>query len=390
MTLHREYPHLLFKNHWQLSRRTLIMLGQCVAFIRAISDTPIMPKYYEELMNVALVKGTQSTIAIEGNTLSDVEIEKLRSGENLPPSKEYQGREAKNILEAFNGILFETVYQNKSQLIERELLLRFHKMVGKELGNRFEANPGKLRENDVIVGTYRCPDYRDVPELVNKYCQFLKDEFKFESVNQLFSDIIIQAIVAHVYLEWIHPFGDGNGRTGRLVEFYILSRGGNPDITLHILSNHYNNTRPEYYRQLDNASKTKDLTEFLEYAILGFRDGLKQTLSTIQESQLVSTWQRFVYDKFNDVEIGQKVVFKRRRKFGLEIPLDKKFSFKEIPLLNIQLAHLYSGISEKTLERDIAELKRLDILKYDEKDQKYYANITLINRMFAKKKGLSL
>jgi Fic family protein len=363
------------------------MLGQSVAYIRAINNTPIMPQYYNSLMNVALVKGAQSTTAIEGNTLSDEEINKLRAGEKLPPSKEYQEREVKNILDAFNEILYETVYEKKEQLISAELLLRFHKLVGKELGEHFEAIPGKFRENDVVVGTYRGPDYRDVPELINKYCDFLK-EFNFQSGKQLFSDIIIQAIVAHVYLEWIHPFGDGNGRTGRLVEFYILSRGGNPDISLHILSNHYNNTRPEYYRQLDKAGKTKDLSEFLEYAIVGFRDGLAQILDKIQESQMFTTWQRYVYDKFNDVEIGQREVFKRRRRFGLDLPLDTKFSLQEIPTLNITMAHLYSGISEKTLLRDIEELLKLDILKKE--GNFYFANISAVNKMFAKRKGLVL
>jgi Fic family protein len=82
-------------------------------------------------------------------------------------------------------------------------------------------------------------------------------------------------------MEFIHPFGDGNGRTGRLIEFYILLRSGAPIITSHILSNFYNETRPEYYRQFENARKKKDLTEFLQYAVLGYRDGLLQTFDVV-------------------------------------------------------------------------------------------------------------
>lgn len=386
MKLHKEYPHLIFKSQWELSKRTLIMLGQCVAYIRAINNTPIMPQYYEELMLLALRKGAQATTAIEGNTLSDEEIAKLQEGEKLPPSKEYQEIEVKNILSAFNEILVETVYNNKEQLITPELLLRFNKMVGQNLGEHFNAIPGKFRNSDVIDGTYKCPDYRDIVPLIEKYCNWLRTEFKYEEGKQLFSDIIIQSIVAHVYLEWIHPFGDGNGRTGRLVEFYILSRGGNPDITLHILSNHYNNTRPEYYRQLEKASKTKTLTDFIDYAITGFRDGLQLTLEKIQASQLLNTWQKYVYDKFGEIEIGQKEVFKRRRTFGLEIPIDRKFTFKEIPELSIKLARLYSGRSDKTLQRDLEELIKYEIIIFQE--NKYFANISVLNKMIAKRKGL--
>jgi Fic family protein len=387
MQLSREYPHLMFSSsQWNLSSHSLILLGQCVAYTKALSNTPIMPQFYKELMKLALRKGAQATTAIEGNTLSEEEIAKLQAGEKLPPSKEYQAIEVNNILNAFNELLVETVYDNKEQLITPDLLLRFHKLVGQNLGEHFNAIPGRFRNNDVVVGTYRCPDHRDVLPLVEKYCNWLRDEFKFETGKQPFNEIIIQAIVAHVYLEWIHPFGDGNGRTGRLLEFYILSRGGNPDITLHILSNHYNNTRPAYYRQLDKASKTNSLSEFIEYALTGFRDGLQQTIEKIQASQLLNAWQKYVYDKFDDIAIGQKQVFKRRRTLGLEIPIDKKFSFEEISELNIKLARLYSNISSKTLERDLEELIAQEIIIFE--NHKYFANISVLNKMIAKQKGL--
>jgi Fic family protein len=299
MKLSREYPHLEFIKKWALTNRGLIVMGQCISLIKSINNTPIMPKHYSDLMNVALQKGAQSTTAIEGNTLSEEEILNLVSGKKLPESIEYQGIEVNNILEAFNTLLLETVYEEKEQLITPELLLRFHKMVGKDLGEHFGAVPGQFRNANVVVGSYRCPDYIDVQLLIEKYCSFLRSHFKYEEGNQVFSDIFIEAIVAHVYLEWIHPFGDGNGRTGRLVEFYILSRGCNPDITLHILSNHYNSTRPEYYRQLDNAFKKRDLSDFILYALIGFRDGLEKTLEKIQTSQLTITWQKYVYDKFD-------------------------------------------------------------------------------------------
>jgi Fic family protein len=361
-------------------------MGQTVAYLKAINNTPIMPHFYQELMNVALIKGAQSTTAIEGNTLSDEDIAKLMGGQKLPESIEYQGVEVENILTAFNGLLHETIYESKVQLITPELLLRFHKMVGKELGDHFAAIPGRFRNSDVVVGRYRCPDHRDVPELIDKYCKFLQNTFRFEDGKQQFTDIFIEAIVAHVYLEWIHPFADGNGRTGRLLEFYVLSRGGNPDITLHILSNHYNLTRPEYYRQLDKASQTGDLSEFILYALVGYRDGLRQILEKIQASQLLMTWQKYVYDKFSNVDIGQREVFKRKRSFALEIPIDRKFTLQEIPNLNIALARMYSNIGGRTLLRDIDELIRLEIL--NKEGDEYFANISTLNKMIAKRKGL--
>ena len=186
------------------------------------------------------------------------EIFNIQKGKHLPPSREYQEIEVKNILNAFNILLKEVVYHNKTPLITIDLIKKFHLLVGKDLGEHFDAIPGKFRTDRRIVGPYRCPDYQDINNLVEQYCEWLLKEFHYDT-GQEFYAIIIQAIVSHIYLEWIHPFGDGNGRTGRLLEFYILLRGGNPDIASHILSNHYNKTRPEYYRQLDIARKTKDL-----------------------------------------------------------------------------------------------------------------------------------
>ncbi len=87
-----------------------------------------------------------------------------------------------------NDLLRETVYEDSNQLISKELLLRFHKMVGKDLGEHFAAIPGRFRETNVVVGTDRCPDSTDVVPLIERYCEWLREEFKFESGKQTFSD----------------------------------------------------------------------------------------------------------------------------------------------------------------------------------------------------------
>ena len=93
---------------------------------------------------------------------------------------------------------------------------------------------------------------------------------------------ILKAIIAHLHLSWIHPFGDGNGRVARLLEFQILIGAGVPAASAHLLSNHYNLTRSEYYRQLDRASATGgNVVPFVSYAVRGFLDGLKQQIDVI-------------------------------------------------------------------------------------------------------------
>lgn len=385
-TLHREYPHVQFQKHWNLSDRALILLGQCEAYIQGIYNTPILPPQYAELMQVALLKGAQATTAIEGNTLTDEDIRLIMADGKLPPSKAYQEIEVRNILDAFTVLLREVITDGLDDVVSPDLLRRFHAMIGRNLGEHFAAIPGRLREHDVVVGTYRCPDYRDVPVLIERLCAWLQQEFHYGRKQQSFSEVVIQAIVTHVYIAWIHPFGDGNGRTGRLVEFYLLLRGGNPDIASHILSNYYNMTRPEYYRQIEQATATRDLTAFIEYALLGFRDGLVQTLETIQRSQLRTTWERLIYAAFDDIRgTVHKETFSRQRALALELPLDRSFQISEVPYLSTQLARIYASTGDRTVRRDIERLMQMSLVIRT--NQGYAANTDALRGMIAKRRS---
>jgi len=370
------FTHLQFKKQWKLTENCIFELGQCDAIIKSISKMPLQPDYHRMLLNVSLKKGAQATTAIEGNTLTSEEIEKIIQGNSLPPSKEYQQIEVKNILDAYNQLLEEVVAGDKEEIVTDVLIKRFHKIVGQNLGDHFQAIPGKFRKTQVVVGSYRCPNYEYVPELINKFCQWIGDEFHY-SKGQSFKDVIIQAIVCHVYIAWIHPFGDGNGRTARLLEFYLLLRAGNPDISLHILSNFYNDTRNEYYRLLDQSAKKNDLSEFIEYAVKGFRDGLLGTLEIIQKNILEISWKKYIYDKFSEVKFLKKDVHKRKRNLALNIPFDKILTIDEIIFSNPAIAKSYFNVTERTIDRDLEELVKMKILV--KKRKLYMANIDILS-----------
>jgi Fic family protein len=357
-----KYPHIQFKRHWDVSPETHFQLGECGAMIDAICFAPLQPEYRKKLLNVSLVKGAQATTAIEGNTLTESEVAEVARGQSLPPSKEYQEREVRNILDAMNAILREVAGEGKTRLVTADLILRFHRLVGKELGEHFDAIPGRFRQDDRLVGPYRCPAHEDVPALVQNLCEWLQREFAFGSGRQTFADAVIQAIVTHVYLEWVHPFGDGNGRTGRLLEFYILLRAGNPDLASHILSNFYNSTRPEYYRQLDKACKDQDLTSFIAYAVQGYRDGLRESLHTIQENQLRYAWRGLIYDRFAEMPYRKRTVFKRRRSLMLNMPIGQELEVSALAILTPELARDYASATERTLLRDLAVLEEMDLI----------------------------
>ncbi|HMU62637.1 MAG TPA: Fic family protein [Gemmatimonadales bacterium] len=383
----RDYPHLLFRRHWEITGKARYELGQCDAIIQAISNTPLLPAYHSQLLGVSLSKGAQATTAIEGNTLTEEEVQAVAAGHSLPASKEYQEIEVRNILEAYNALLQDVAANDHVETISRELLLRFHAMIGKGLGEHFDAVPGQFRKDDRTVGPYRTPAHQDVEELVGRLCEWLRREFRF-GADQTFAEAVTQAIVTHVYIEWIHPFGDGNGRTGRLVEFYILLRAGNPDIASHILSNFYNETRSEYYRQIDLAFRKQDLSGFIEYAVQGFRDGLLRTLKTIQGSQFEITWRKLIYDRFAEKKYTKKTVYNRQRLLALTLPMDASLPEAQILSLSPEVGRAYAVLSPRTLRRDLDELIQMGIVV--QVDGKYRANGAILRMQVPQRRRSSV
>lgn len=379
------YPHLLFKRNWEITGKTNYLLGECEAMIRAIEKTPMLPRVRDRLLTVSLIKGAQATTAIEGNTLSAEEIERIyMAGEKMPVSKQYLEIEVRNVIDALNYLLKEVVRHDNSWLVTPELILDFHRRISKGLGEYIDAIPGRWREDRRQVGPYLAPEHKYVPELMRKLCNWIKDEFHSQK-DQDFKTAVIQAIVTHLYIEWIHPFADGNGRTGRLVEFFILLRSGLPSISSHILSNFYNETRSEYYRQINTARKERDVTKFINYAVQGFRDGLELQLKVIQESQLHVFWQNHVYETFADVHYLKRDVFKRKRRLMLAVPIFEKVSPAEILARDAETQKEYAGLSQATLDRDLKELVDMGLL---EKNKGFYhANIGVLLQYLPEKKG---
>jgi Fic family protein len=378
------HKHISFRKEWDIDNNCAYMLGECDAYVKALTNIPLKPVYRDKLLLVSLIKGAQATTAIEGNTLSQEEIEKLEEGWSLPASKEYLEIEVRNILNAFNTLLQEVISDNKVRIISPTLIKEFHVMVSENLGEHLDAIPGRFRDDNRVVGTYLAPDRQYVSSLVEKLCDWLRRDFHYVE-GQNFATSVIEAIVAHVYIEWIHPFGDGNGRTGRLLEFYILLRAGLPSIVSHILSNFYNQTRPEYYRQLNEAKKRRNLTGFITYAIEGFRDGLVENLDIIQESQFVIFWHNYIYEAFSDFKYTKKDAFKRKRDLMLQFPINKEVSVDDVPLLTPDIAKTYATVKRATVLRDLKELEKLNLLL--KVGRKYVANTRILKALMPSKKA---
>ena len=174
---------------------------------------------------------------------------------------------------------------------------------------------------------------------------------------------LVKAVVAHVYLAWIHPFGDGNGRTARLVEFHILFSSGIPLPAAHLLSDHYNRTRAQYYRELDRASKSGgDLIPFLRYATQGFLDGLRDQIDRIRQQQLKVTWENYVHSQFQNHKPSPTQ--KRRRDLVLELSHSEDWvEIAKFDDISPRISRMYLLAGERMLQRDLNATAKMGLIE---------------------------
>src|ERR1700679_822139 len=116
------------------------------------------------------------------------------------------------------------VRDDTEHLLDRNLVLHFNSLVLKGLSVDADVEPGVIRKHSVLVGKYRGAPAADCEYLLDRLVYWLND-FNPDTLPRI-AVALLKAMLAHLYIAWIHPFGDGNGRTARLIEFYILSGAG--------------------------------------------------------------------------------------------------------------------------------------------------------------------
>lgn len=179
---------------------------------------------------------TYNTNAIEGSTIT---LEETRGiiADQISPNKSLRDvRET----QAHSRVFLEML--DAPNDISKELLLKWHHEI---FGETKADVAGRFRDFGVSVGLYRAPDWQDVEKLMGDFFQFL-DKRNMHPVEL--------SAKAHYQFERIHPFGDGNGRIGRLIMNHILWHKGYPMIIIEYAK------RYSYYRALQ-----KDEEGFVHY-----------------------------------------------------------------------------------------------------------------------------
>ncbi|TAL51804.1 MAG: Fic family protein [Nanoarchaeota archaeon] len=152
--------------------------------------------------------------------------------------------------------VFFIALHEKKPLSER-MVLSWHHDLFKETKPDIA---GKIRDYLVRVGDYRAPDWQDLKKLMKEY-------FEWHEKNKKTMHPVELAARAHYKFEKIHPFGDGNGRVGRLIIENLLKNRGYPLLIINYKD------RKSYYRALKRTEN-----DFVNYFIKRYLSKYKEFL----------------------------------------------------------------------------------------------------------------
>ncbi|MEA2036047.1 MAG: Fic family protein [Nanoarchaeota archaeon] len=183
----------------------------------------------EKIKEDIAIAFTYNTNAIEGSTITLDDAREIIK-DKIAPRKPL--RDIKET-EAHSKVFLDML--DKNEKITNKLMLKWHQDV---FGQTKSDISGKYRDYRVRVGDYVPPDWQDVSSLMNKLVRFVNNS-KLNSVEL--------AARAHYRFESIHPFGDGNGRIGRLLLNFILWHNKYPMLIIEYKK------RRSYYKALQKG-----------------------------------------------------------------------------------------------------------------------------------------
>lgn len=206
------------------------------------------------------IKTIHSSLAIEGNTLSEDEVRDIVNGKQvIAPIRQIQ--EVKNAIRVYD------FYSQLNPFSEKDLL-KAHSIMMKALTD----DAGRYRSGGVgVFGVsglvHMAPPPQRVPELMGDLFAWLK-----KSKDHL----LIRSCVFHYEFEFIHPFSDGNGRTGRLWQSLILGRL-NPLFEHLPVENMVFANQQEYYNAIAASTAEGQSGPFIDFM-------LNEILKTLQKN----------------------------------------------------------------------------------------------------------
>ncbi len=261
---------MAYQPNFTVTARLLKLVEEIAVLREKIMSAAVQVPWIPALQRDTRVRNTHSSTAIEGNPLT---LEQVRALEEGKPLVTVSGRSQREVLNYLAVLRIVEKLLEKHPLTHEEIL-RLHSIIGDGVMDQGKA--GRFRDILVRVGGYFPPPPEHVSGLMSELLEWWNKE------AQNWSPVVSSAII-HYRFEEIHPFADGNGRTGRTLSLWELySRGFD---THHIFSvdEFYWENRPQYYAALNAVrANAGDLTGWLEFIADGLRLTVENVWSRVQ------------------------------------------------------------------------------------------------------------
>ena len=251
------------------------MLSLCISITEKVSQI----NNYQSLKRMPIlrknnkIKSIHSSLAIEANSLSLNQVKDVIEGKVvIGPRKEIQ--EVKNAYNLYNMFDKFDCYSEEDLLLAHSVLTY---LIDEESGKYRNHGEGVFDGDKVI---FVAPPENMVPTLMKDLFNWLKND------NE--TPLLIKSCIFHYEFVFIHPFGDGNGRTARFWQNLLLSNWNSVFEYIPLESQIYK-YQSEYYHKINICHKNGNSNEFIEFILLMLNEILDEVLlSSQKESRHIS------------------------------------------------------------------------------------------------------
>lgn len=264
-----------------------LWLGKLNSYADLIPDIDFFIKMYatKEATNSNRIEGTRTTF---DDAITPVE--------QIKPEFRDDWHEVQNYIEAINY----SIEKLKELPISMRLIKEAHKILLQGVRGEHKT-PGEIRKTQNWIGGSSLQDAFFIPPEPNMLADLLTDIEMFLHNENLQVPELIRAGIVHYQFETIHPFLDGNGRTGRLlIILYLISVDLLNKPVLYI-SDFFERNRMSYYDSLSMVKQTDNITQWLKFFLSGVIETSKNSIKTFEA---IIKLQKDVENKLT--QIGKK------------------------------------------------------------------------------------
>ena len=335
-----------------------------------LRQMPYLPQWIEQVHEEQLRLEAVGTSRIEGAEFTEREQD-VALGQNVSTIDDLTRSQRQ--LRAADATYRWLRSQPPDRPVDAEFILDIHRRIVTGCDDD-HCEPGALRPEgwNVTFGMPLCRSVEggdDCATTFNALTSAINSEFQQH-------DSIIQALAVHYHIGAMHPFGDGNGRTARALESFMLRRAGVNDLVMVSLSNYYYAHQDEYRTALSECrQQNHDLTPFLRFALPAVAERCNAVADEIILNHKRTLFRQFARSLFGQLRNPRRRVLAERQLTMLEILLDTGGLELEELLRRSYANYSRLKFGERAQFRDVAWLLFLEAIQIDDERELITVNL---------------